>query len=121
MYGTYYSKFGVDRFIAKNNVARAEQPRSILCQSVPSTLRHPILDGVGFGLVPVLSMDPGLAWARVAGAPGRGGRGAPRARACAHWLLHSTEEGVKMENLNEPLLIGPSRTPKTNPNKMLPK
>ena len=30
------------------------------------------------------------------------------------WTLHWTEEGVKMENQNEPLLIRPSGTPKTN-------
>ena len=30
------------------------------------------------------------------------------------WPLHWTEEGVKMENQNEPLLIRPSGTPKTN-------
>ena len=31
--------------------------------------------------------------------------------------LHWTEEGVKMENQKKPLLIRPSRTPKTNPDK----
>ena len=31
--------------------------------------------------------------------------------------VHWTKEGVKMENQNEPLLIRPSRTPKTNPKK----
>ena len=43
---------------------------------------------------------------------GRAGR--PRSPG---WRIHWTKEGVKMENQKKPLLIRPSRTPKTIPNK----